>query len=51
MPVPKNYEAPTKDEKKAIREWRKGDNRVVGWLLATIEPHIAKIMTYQDTTK
>jgi gag-polypeptide of LTR copia-type len=51
MPVPKNYEAPTKDEKKAIREWRKGDNKVAGWLLTTMEPHIAKIMTYQDTTK
>jgi len=29
----------------------KNDNRVVGWLLAIMEPHIAKIMTYQDTAK
>jgi hypothetical protein len=44
--VPPTPGEPTKDEKRAIREWRNNDNIVAGWLLATMEPHIAKIMTY-----
>jgi gag-polypeptide of LTR copia-type len=51
MPVPKTTGDPTNDEKKAIREWKKNENRVAGWLLATMEPHIAKIMTFQDTSQ
>jgi gag-polypeptide of LTR copia-type len=51
VPVPRITGGPTDEEKKAIREWRKNDNRVAGWLLATMEPHIAKIMTYQDTAQ
>jgi gag-polypeptide of LTR copia-type len=51
MPVPTIMGEPTEDEKKAIREWRKSDNRVAAWLLATMEPHISKIMTYQEITK
>jgi gag-polypeptide of LTR copia-type len=51
MSVPGISDAPTEDEKNVIREWIKGDNRVAGWLLATMEPRIAKIMTYQDTAK
>jgi gag-polypeptide of LTR copia-type len=47
--VPVTSEEPTEDEKRAIREWCKNDNRVVRWLLATMEPHITKIMTYQNT--
>jgi hypothetical protein len=38
---------PTVEEKVVIREWRKRDNQVVVWLLAIMEPHVAKIMTYQ----
>jgi hypothetical protein len=51
MPVPTVMGEPIEDEKKAIREWRESDNKVVAWLLATMEPHISKIMTYQKTTK
>jgi gag-polypeptide of LTR copia-type len=51
MPVPTIMGEPTEDEKKAIKEWRKSDNRVAAWLLATMEPHISKIMTYQEITK
>jgi gag-polypeptide of LTR copia-type len=51
MPVPNVAGAPTKEEKRAIREWRKNDNRVAGWLLATVEPHISKIMTFQDSAQ
>jgi hypothetical protein len=50
MSVPAAAGGPTAEEKVTIREWRKRDNQVVGWLLATMEPHIAKIMTYQGTT-
>jgi hypothetical protein len=32
----------TEDAKRAIKEWRKSDNRVAAWLLATMEPHISK---------
>jgi hypothetical protein len=49
MPTPVAAGAPTEDEKKAIREWQKNDNQVVGWLIAIMEPHIVKIMTYQIT--
>jgi gag-polypeptide of LTR copia-type len=42
---------PIEDEKRAIRGWRKSDNRVAASLLATMEPHISKIMTYEETTK
>jgi hypothetical protein len=49
--VPVTPEKPTEDEKKAIREWCKNDNRVARWLLATMEPHIVKIMTYQNTAQ
>jgi TRAP-type mannitol/chloroaromatic compound transport system permease small subunit len=38
---------PTAEENVLIREWRKRDNQVIVWLLATMEPHVAKIMTYQ----
>jgi gag-polypeptide of LTR copia-type len=51
MPVPAAAGGPTAEEKVAIREWRKRDNQVVGWLLATMESHIAKIMTYQGTAQ
>jgi gag-polypeptide of LTR copia-type len=51
MPVPAVVGAPTVEEKVAIREWRKRDNQVAGWLLATMEPYVAKIMTYQGTTQ
>jgi hypothetical protein len=47
MPVPIVMGEPLEDENKAIREWRKSDNRVAAWLLATMEHHISKIMTYQ----
>jgi hypothetical protein len=40
MAVQRIFEALTEDEKKTIREWRKSDNIVVGWILATMEPHI-----------
>jgi gag-polypeptide of LTR copia-type len=49
--VPTIRGEPTEDEKRAIREWGKSDNRVAAWLLATMEPHISKIMTYQETSK
>jgi hypothetical protein len=49
--VPVTPGEPVEDEKRVIREWRKNDNKVAGWLLATMEPHITKIMTYQNTTQ
>jgi gag-polypeptide of LTR copia-type len=51
MPVPAATGAPTAEEKVTIREWRKRDNQVADWLLATMEPHIVKIMTYQGTAQ
>jgi hypothetical protein len=30
VPVPQETSAPTEEEKKAIREWKKNDNRVAG---------------------
>jgi hypothetical protein len=51
MLVPNVIGAPTEEEKRAIREWRKNDNRVAGWLLAIMEPHISKIMTFQDSAQ
>jgi gag-polypeptide of LTR copia-type len=51
MSVPAATGSLTAEEKVTIREWRKRDNQVVGWLLATMEPHVAKIMTYQGTTQ
>jgi gag-polypeptide of LTR copia-type len=49
--VPRSAGALTKEENKALKDWKKNDNKVAAWLLATMEPHIVKIMTYQDTTR
>jgi macrodomain Ter protein organizer (MatP/YcbG family) len=50
-PVPKSAWALTEEENKALKDWKKNDNKVSDWLLATMEPHIAKIMTYQNTAR
>jgi hypothetical protein len=50
-PTPKIARAPIEEKNKVIRQWKKNDNRVLRWLLATMEPHIFKIMTYQYTTR
>ena len=42
---------PTVEERKEISEWRKSDNLVMSWLLATMEPHISDLMTYLDTAR
>jgi hypothetical protein len=51
MPVPAAAGGPIVEEKVIIRKWRKRDNQVVDWLLATMKPHVAKIMTYQGTAQ
>jgi hypothetical protein len=51
IPALVTHGEPTEYEKRAIREWCKNDNRMARWLLATMEPHIAKIMTYQNTAQ
>jgi gag-polypeptide of LTR copia-type len=50
-PVPRSVGALTEEENKALKDWKKNDNKVAGWLLATMEPYIAKIMTYQNTVR
>jgi hypothetical protein len=42
MPILSITRAPTEEERRAIREWRKKGNRVAGWLLAIVESHISK---------
>jgi hypothetical protein len=42
---------PTAEEKKAIKQWDKDDTMVIGWLLATMEPHINDLMSYQNTSR
>jgi gag-polypeptide of LTR copia-type len=39
-PFPKKSGEPTEEEKKALREWRRDDNKVCSWLIATMEPCI-----------
>jgi hypothetical protein len=41
---------PTVEEKKVIKQWDKDDTMVIGWLLATMEPHINDLMSYQNTS-
>jgi gag-polypeptide of LTR copia-type len=50
-PVPATAGAPTAEETKKLREWRKGDHLVANWLLNTMEPHIADIMSLQNTSQ
>jgi hypothetical protein len=45
IPIPATVGELTDDGKRVTREWRKSDNIVAGWLLATMEPYISKIMT------
>jgi gag-polypeptide of LTR copia-type len=49
--LPKSVGALTKEENKVLKEWKKNDNKVTCWFLSTMEPHIAKIMTYQDKVR
>jgi gag-polypeptide of LTR copia-type len=49
--VPKVSGDPTEEEKRAIKEWRKNDNRTYSWLIATMESHVAYIISYQNTTQ
>ena len=42
---------PTVEERKEISEWRKSDNLVMSWLLATMKSHISDLMTYLDTAR
>jgi hypothetical protein len=51
IPVPKVSGDPTEEEKSAIKEWRKNDNHTYSWLIPTMEPHVADIISYQNTTK
>jgi gag-polypeptide of LTR copia-type len=50
-PIPRSAGALTEEENKALKDWKKNDNKVAGWLLATMDPHIIKIITYQDTNR
>jgi gag-polypeptide of LTR copia-type len=50
-PVPRSDGALTEEVNKALKEWKKNDHKVAGWLLATMKPHIVKIMSYQDTAR
>jgi hypothetical protein len=43
---PKKIREPTKEEKKALREWRRDDNKLCSWLIATMEPSISEVMSY-----
>jgi hypothetical protein len=48
IPVPTTVGEPTDAEKRAIIEWCKSDNKVVGWLLATMEPHCLPLENLKD---
>jgi hypothetical protein len=41
--------APTAEEETKLRAWRKDDHLVANWLLNVMEPHIADIMSLQNT--
>jgi hypothetical protein len=36
----------TEEEKKALREWRRDDNKVRSWLIAIMKPIISEVMSY-----
>jgi gag-polypeptide of LTR copia-type len=47
--VPALAGAPTAEEQKKLRAWRKDDHLVANWLLNVMEPQIADIMSLQNT--
>jgi hypothetical protein len=51
IPVPVAIEAPTAEESKAIKQWRKDDTLVISWLLSTMVSHINDLMSYQNTAR
>jgi hypothetical protein len=51
IPIPKVSGDPIEEEKRVIKEWRKNDNRTCTWLISTMEPHVADIISYQNTTQ
>jgi gag-polypeptide of LTR copia-type len=51
VPAPASIGAPTVEGSRAIKQWRKDDTLVIGWLLSTMVPHINDLMSYQDTAR
>jgi ribonuclease HII len=41
----------SEEEKKALMEWIRDDNKVCSWLVATIEPHISELWSYQNSAQ
>jgi gag-polypeptide of LTR copia-type len=50
-PMPQLSIPPLAPEMKAVKAWMKDDNQTCSLLIASMEPHVAELMSYQDTAK
>jgi gag-polypeptide of LTR copia-type len=51
IPVPKKPGDPIDNEKKALREWQRDDDKVCSWLIAIMELGISEVMLYQNSAQ